>query len=93
MPSDLASSLADLLPIAYPEPDDNWAVNPLKAISAVETADENQDEFTLDDLRRFAQECRPALLASLSPHDLGQYAHRLCFALVRSNRLVSIRVG
>ncbi len=87
MPSDLDTLLSDLLPISYPEPDDNWAVNPLKAINVLETADEGQDEFTLDDLRRFVRESRPALLTSLSPNDLGQYAHRICFALVRPVRI------
>ncbi len=53
MPSDLNTSLADLLPVSYPDPDDNWAINPLKAINAMETADKDQDEFTLDDLCRF----------------------------------------
>ncbi len=70
MPSDLDSSLADLLPISYPDPDNNWAINPLKAINVMETADEDQDKFTLADLRRFARECTPALLAGLSPNDL-----------------------
>ncbi len=93
MPSDLDSSLADLLPISYPDPDDNWAVNPLKAINANETADEAQDEFTLDDLCHFARECTPALLAGLLPNDLGQHAHRVCFALVRTVHLVYFVFG
>ncbi len=93
MPSDLASSLSDLLPVSYPNPDDNWARNPLKAINAMETADENQDEFLLDDLRRFTGECTPAFLAGLLPDDLGQHAHRVCFALVRLVRISLFRVG
>ncbi len=83
MPSDLNSSLADLLPVSYPDLDDNWAVNPLKAINTMETANEEQAEFTLDDLCCSACECTPVLLAGLSPNELGQYAHRVCFALVR----------
>ncbi len=63
-------------------------LNPLKAINAMETADEDQDEFTLDDLRRFAHECMPVLLGGLSPNDLGQYTHRICFALARPVCLV-----
>ncbi len=93
MPSDLASSLADLLPVSYPDPNGNWASFPLKAINAMETADENQDEFSLDDLCCFAGECMPAFLAGLSSNDLGQHAHRVCFALVRPVRISLLRVG
>ncbi len=93
MPSDLASSLSDLLPVSYPDPDDNWASNPLKAINAMETADENQDEFSLDNLCCFTGECTPTFLAGLSPNDLGQHAHRVCFALVCPVRISLLRVG
>ncbi len=93
MPSDLNTSLADLLPVSYPDPDDNWAINPLKAINTMEMANEAQDEFTLDDLRRFMGECTPALLAGLLPNELGQHAHRVCFALVRPVHIASFRVG
>ncbi len=93
MPSNLNSSLADLLPVSYPDPDDNWASNPLKAINAMETADGNQGEFLLDNLRRFAGECTPAFLAGLLPNDLGQHAHHVCFALVRPVCISLLRVG
>ncbi len=93
MPSNFDSSFSDLLPVSYPNPEDNWALNPLKAINAMETADEDQDEFMLDDLHRFVRKCTPALLAGLSPNDLGQYAHCVCFALVRPVRLVSFALA
>ncbi len=48
MLADFDSSFANLLPIPYADLEDNWALNPLKAINVMETADKCQDKFMLD---------------------------------------------
>ncbi len=93
MPSNFDSSFAGLLPVSYADPEDNWALNPLKAINVMETADKGQDEFTLDNLRHFVHGCMPMLLTGLLPNDLSQYAHHVCFALVCPVCLVSFALA